>query len=303
MTDPSWSSPSPNDLMILLAVARLGRFNAVADALETTHTTVSRRIQALDQQLGGRTLVRSPHGWELTDLGAEAVRAAEAIELSLGSLTRTITKDSDAITGLVRLSSPDGFAARCVSPALVALQRKHPRLNVEVMSGTKRINQNRSGVDLELVVEPTDVPNVHTLFLSNYYLRLYASREYLEGNGTPESTADLRHHAFVSYVESALQVAELGHRSTGLPDPRSSLQSTSIFAQVEAVRSGGGIGLLPSFLIADDDDFVPVLSSQFHRKLRIMAAARPESLRSPAVQATISAIKQQVAESQELLLG
>ena len=61
--------PSPDDLLILLTVARLGRFNAVAETLGTTHTTISRRILALDRQLGGRTLERSPHGWELTELG------------------------------------------------------------------------------------------------------------------------------------------------------------------------------------------------------------------------------------------
>ena len=75
--------PSPDDLLILLTVARLGRFNAVAETLGTTHTTISRRILALDKQLGGRTLERSPHGWELTQLGASAVEAAEAIENTL----------------------------------------------------------------------------------------------------------------------------------------------------------------------------------------------------------------------------
>ena len=43
--------PSPNDLLILLTVARLGRFNAVAEALGTTHTTISRRILALDEEV------------------------------------------------------------------------------------------------------------------------------------------------------------------------------------------------------------------------------------------------------------
>ncbi|GAP57098.1 hypothetical protein AHiyo6_36630 [Arthrobacter sp. Hiyo6] len=52
--------PSPDDLLILLTVARLGRFNAVAETLGTTHTTISRRILALDQQLGGRTLDAHP---------------------------------------------------------------------------------------------------------------------------------------------------------------------------------------------------------------------------------------------------
>ena len=59
MVDPK-RLPSPDDLLILLTVARLGRFNAVAESLGTTHTTISRRILALDRQLGGRTLERTP---------------------------------------------------------------------------------------------------------------------------------------------------------------------------------------------------------------------------------------------------
>ena len=47
--------PSPDDLLILLTVARLGRFNAVAETLGTTHTTISRRAAApwSEARMGG----------------------------------------------------------------------------------------------------------------------------------------------------------------------------------------------------------------------------------------------------------
>ncbi|BAS08145.1 uncharacterized HTH-type transcriptional regulator YhjC [Arthrobacter sp. Hiyo4] len=137
--------PSPDDLLILLTVARLGRFNAVAEALGTTHTTISRRILALDSQLGGRTLERSPQGWELTELGASAVAAAESIEETLGSLSSLLGKDQDALSGMVRISTPDGFGAEFVAPALVRLQQQHRFLNVEMLSATRKVSQNRSG--------------------------------------------------------------------------------------------------------------------------------------------------------------
>ena len=290
--------PSPDDLLILLTVARLGRFNAVAEALETTHTTISRRILALDKRLGGRTLERSPHGWELTELGNQAVRAAEIIEDSLGALTTTLADDADPLSGLVRISTPDGFGATFVTPALVKLQQQHPKLNVEMLSATRKINQNRSGVDLEVVVGPIDASRAQTIFLTNYFLRLYASPEYLAARGTPTTIDDIRDHNFVSYVESALQVAELGHRSSQLPEPAAIFQSTSIFAQVEAVRRHSGIGLLPSFMVYERPGFVPVLPDAFHRQLPIWAAARVESLRSMAVKAAIEAIRQETTERQ-----
>lgn len=290
----SHALPSPNDLLVLLTVARLGRFNAVAEALGTTHTTISRRILSLDQELGGRTLERSPHGWELTELGRHAVDAAEAIEDRLGALTTAI-RQTDPLSGLLRISTIDGFGAEIVTPALVKLQQRHPRINIEMFSATRKVSQNRSGVDLEIVAGRNDVKNAQAMFLTNYFLRLYASREYLLSRGTPQSLGDIQSHSFVSYVESALLVTDLGYRSSELPAPATTFQSTSLFAQLEAVQAGAGIGLLPNFLVHDRPEFIPVLPDAFQRQLPIWAVVRAESLRSPVVRAVIEAITLEIA--------
>jgi DNA-binding transcriptional LysR family regulator len=282
--------PSPDDLMILLAVARLGRFTAVADALDITHTTVSRRILALDKRLGGRTLGRTPQGWELTELGRAAVAAAEGIEENLNTLTAGLGNSSGALSGVVRIGTSDGFGALLAGPALVRLQREHPALRVELLSATRKLSQNRSGVDLEVVAGAVEAGRSQTIFLADYYLRLYASPDYLAVAGVPQNLAELQAHRFVSYVETALQVAELGHRSQTLSDQPAAFQATSIFAQIEAVRSGGGIGILPSFMVYRQPGLVPVLPDGFERRVSFWAAARPEALRSPAVQAVIGAL-------------
>ena len=286
--------PSPNDLLVLLTVARLGRFNAVAEALGTTHTTISRRILSLDRELGGRTLERSPHGWELTELGRHAVSAAEAIEDRLGALATAIGQ-TDPLSGLLRISTIDGFGAEVVTPALVKLQLSHPLINIEMFSATRKVSQNRSGVDLEIVAGRNDVTNAQAMFLTNYYLRLYASRDYLRDRGVPLTLGDINGHGFVSYVESALLVSDLGYRSSELPEPATTFQATSLFAQLEAVQAGAGIGLLPNFLVHDRPEFVPVLPDDFQRQLPIWAVVRAESLRSPVVRAAIEAITLEIA--------
>src|SRR5699024_2107103 len=70
---PGSAVPNPDDLLVLLAVARTGLFTTAAETLGLNHTTVSRRIAALEKDLGGRTLARTVGGWELTDLGRKAV--------------------------------------------------------------------------------------------------------------------------------------------------------------------------------------------------------------------------------------
>ncbi|MGO2541291.1 LysR family transcriptional regulator [Specibacter sp. AOP5-B1-6] len=294
--------PSPDDLLVLLTVARLGRFTAVADALDTTHTTVSRRILALDKQLGGRTLERTPQGWELTELGRAAVSAAEGIEKSLSALSTGVRDGAETISGVVRVSTSDGFGALIATPALVRLQKKQPLLRVELLSATRRLSQNRSGVDIEVVAGSVEAGRAETMLLADYALRLYAGSGYAAAHGMPETAAELASHRFISYVESTLQVAELAQQRRSLTSEPAQFQSTSVFAQIEAVRSNAGIGMLPAFMVEGREGFVRVLPREVEQKVQFWAAARPESLRSPAVQAVMAAFLQETSRMKGRLL-
>ncbi len=107
--------PNADDLLVLLAVGRSGRFSAAADALGINHTTVARRIAALERVLGDRVLARSAGGWELTDLGRAALVAAEDVD----SAVRTLVSGSatNELEGVVRISATDGFSAYIAAPA------------------------------------------------------------------------------------------------------------------------------------------------------------------------------------------
>ncbi|MDT7732279.1 MAG: hypothetical protein QOK45_2532 [Mycobacterium sp.] len=135
--------PSADDLLVLLAVGRSGRYNTAADELGLNHTTISRRIAALEQSIGGRVLVRVGGGWELTDLGREALSAAEAVE----SAVRSLTVDPGGmrtLEGVVRISATDGFSAYIAAPAAADVQRRHPKVAVEIVAATRRATQQRS---------------------------------------------------------------------------------------------------------------------------------------------------------------
>src|SRR5699024_1833940 len=74
---------APDDLLALLAVARLGKYTAAATSMGVNHTTVSRRVASLEKAVGERVLTASPDGWELTGRGRRLLPAAEAVEAAL----------------------------------------------------------------------------------------------------------------------------------------------------------------------------------------------------------------------------
>lgn len=286
------TDPPLDALMTFLAVARLGRYTAAAESLGVNHSTVSRRISALESAMGGRVLVRGVSGWDLTPLGDRAVQVAERVEESVRSLAGD--DDGDGMHAVVRIAAPEAFTSVFLVPAMTALREQHPGLAVELLTATQRVRQNRSGVDVEIVVGRPQVLRAYSTPVCSYALRLYATPAYLAEHGEPHTLADLGTHPLVYYVESSLQVDELDRALQKLPASPPSLRSTSVFAHVEATAAGAGIGILPDFLGDADKRLVRVLSASYAHPLAYWAVARDEGPRNPAIAATLQAIADRV---------
>ncbi|MFQ6329795.1 LysR family transcriptional regulator [Nocardia sp. CWNU-33] len=294
--------PSADDLLVLLAVGRSGRFVSAAEELGINHTTISRRIAALEQTLGGRVLARASGGWELTDLGREALAAAEVVESAVKSLT-VDAGGARVLEGVVRLSATDGFSAYLAAPAAAEVRRRHPKIAVEIVATTRRASQQRSGLDIEVVVGEPQVHRAKAMRLADYCLGLYGSRDYLRERGTPLDINDLARHPLVYFIDSMLQVDDLDVASSFVPAMRESVASTNVFVHVEATRAAAGLGLLPCFMADRHDDLVRVLPDAVSIRLAYWLVTRTETLRRPEVAAVVDAIRVRVREQRDALLG
>ena len=266
------------------------------------HTTVSRRIAALEKALGGRVLARAAGGWEVTELGAEAVLVAERIEAAVSALGPS-DRAPDPITGVVRMTATDGFSAYIAAPAVARLRREHPGLSVEIVTVTRRALQQRSGLDIEVVVGTPQVHRAEAIRLGEYRLGMYASRAYLADHGMPSSIEELTQHQLVYFVDSMLQVDDLDAPRRLVPTMRDGLSSTNVFVHVEATRAGAGIGFLPCFMADRHSDLVRLLPSDFAELLPYWMVLRPDSMRRPAVAAVVQALREETEQRREELLG
>ena len=300
MTLGSAKTPSADDLLVLLAVSRTGRYSSAAEDLGINHTTISRRIAALENTLGGRVLTRGAGGWELTQLGRGALTAAEAVEDALRALVST---DAGALEGVVRISATDGFSAYIAAPAAARVQRSHPRVSVEIVAVTRRASQQRSGLDIEIVVGQPQVHRAEAIRLGDYRLGLYASRTYLQEHGMPQRPAELSAHPFIYFIDSMLHVDDLDLAPNFTPTMRQSVTSTNVFVHVEATRASAGIGLLPCFMADRHRDLNRILPDAIAVKLTYWLVARTEALRRPEVSAVVDAIRSVVDEQRSQLLG
>lgn len=290
-----------DDLRYLLAVARTGRLVAAADALGVDHTTVSRRIAALEKSLGVRLIERGAEGWALTDAGRAVSENARAIEDALARVVDVVTgQDTPSLHGTVRIFAPDGFGTVFATPALARVRREHPRLQVELITATRQLTLHASGFDLALAIGRPSGNRLLTEHLTDYALGLYATDDYLARRGRPRTPADLRQHTLIFYIDSMLQVGDLDIERH-LPGAAPAFSSTNVFAQVEATRLGAGIGVLPAFL-AGRAELRRLLSDEVDIRLPITLAVRREAVTHPAVRAVRAALRQEVADRAAELL-
>lgn len=240
-------------------LARNGSMAAAARRLGVEHTTVSRRVQALEKQLGAVLFERDGSQWRLTEAGRQLLTVFDAMQSAVDRLERSPLAQaaaSDGPAGLVRVGATEGFGTQLLAPELARLTRRYPLLSIDLLALPRLLHLSRREADIVISLERPKRGTVVVTKLADYRLYLYGQREYLARHPLVARTEDLRHHSFVHYVDDLLFTRELQLLDTLYRPERFALRSTSITAQYEAVRAGAGLAVLPAFL-ADRD---PVLS-------------------------------------------
>ena len=276
-----------DNLRYFLELARSGTLAAAARRAGVEHTTVARRIQALEKQMGAALFARDAGGHRLTEAGRQLLPAVEAMEAAVLGAERAAPAQAGAgPSGLVRVGATEGFGTLILAAHLARLTQKHPQLTIDLLALPRNVHLSRREADIVITLERPKRGAVIVTKLADYTLHLYGQREYLARRPLVATREDLRHHAFVSYVDDLLFTKELQFIDQLYPPERFALRSTSVTAQYEAVRAGAGLAVLPAFL-ADRDPLLARVLPQEARFTRTfwmsMAAEAKHQARMQAV--------------------
>jgi DNA-binding transcriptional LysR family regulator len=251
-----------NDLRSFLAVARTGRLTAAAARLGVDHSTLSRRIAALEHGLKAKLFDRSPAGYTLTGPGERLLADAEEMERLALRAQEAVGGSAASIEGIVRIGAPEGFGSYFLAPRIAALKARHPKLIVQLVAAPAVFSLARR--DADIAVSPSRPPagRLNVSRLTDYDLALYAAPSYLAGAPEVGSLADLSRHAFVSYIGDLLHFPELDFLRQVAPEGAISLESSNLVAQLRATLAGAGLCILPAFLAEDEPGLVRVLPGE-----------------------------------------
>jgi DNA-binding transcriptional LysR family regulator len=292
-----------NDLKYFLAVARHGSTIAAGKALGTSQSTVHRRLEELERRIGQSLVTRQASGYRLTEYGKTLLPYAERIEAAVGDFKRRATDIEQGLAGAIRVTCPEPIVYRMTQSGLIErFHARYPKLRVEFITSDRYLDLSKGEVDVAFRSGDTDDELIGRKIADSIWA-VYASRVYIERHGRPERVEDLAHHLIVGFDQALADHRASKWLKEVAPGAKMPVRNNSVLGLVSAVKSGAGVGPLPTALGDAEPDLVRVLGPipELTRSWRLLA--HPDMRRVPRIAAFFDYIVEQRETLKSILTG
>ncbi|MEO1656078.1 MAG: LysR family transcriptional regulator [Pseudomonadota bacterium] len=251
-------------LRCLLMAVEHGSFSAAAKALGTSISTVARKVERLEADLGLQLLKRGASGVAPTPEGEAVLRYAEPGARYLSQIKR-IARSLRAGSGEhpIRISSTEPMITDVLGTSLHTLYAEYPSLRLEFEVDTGLSDLNNGEVDIAIRLARPKSDTLIARRLPSLEQRLYCSEAYLGGRDPSAIDLGEEHLLWVDLIYGDIP-ENVWLKERGL-EHRTRLRSTSVRSLGRAATQGIGIALLPSFL-GDQAGLIPLPMFELPRR-------------------------------------
>jgi len=277
-------------LQVFLTVARTGRISAAAKRLGVEHTTVSRRLSALEADLGVPLFYRTTTGYLLTVHGQNVLSNAETMERAALAVAARAREGSGAVGGRVRIAIPPEMASHWLAPQLNSFRAKHPQIELQILVGTRQRDLTRGEAEIAVQSPNPRQQGLIGVRIGRGRMALYASADVLAGKALwVDSLSTFPEMPLLAYTPAFhLLQAEKWFQPI-LAAANFALRTNSTHALLAAVRAGAGIAVLPRLVARGDGKLVAI--SDDVAAPDVWLITHPEFRRDPKVRATADFLK------------
>ncbi len=243
-----------DDVKYFLALARAGSIRTAGKTLGVSHSTVARRIEQFEQQIGVRLFDRTPGGYVTTFAGDDMMGSAIQMEQDMNSLERRLLGQDTRLEGDICITFPDSLTSGILMPDITDFTRSFPDIDLELVLSYRAFDLSKREADIALrYMRRGSEPPAHLIGrkLATVHYAHYASLTFLEENdfeADPPTASWIRwdeRDRFPAWIKESLYPEIPG---------RNNLANGMM--QLQAVKAGLGIASLPCFAADLEPDLV-----------------------------------------------
>lgn len=280
-----------DDLKLFMHVAEAGSFRAAAQTAKLAVNTVRNRIERLEGAIDVRLFTRSTDGLSLTPEGARLRPTVLRMQSDASSDKNGASRHRLVSPGEIRIGASEALGSGWLTPRLLELQSHFPELTVTLLCDYDIASERSAELDVGILWHRPKNPDLIVARLATIHFMAFASREYLEANGTPTTMDDLLAHRYIEQVAPGVKSSLLDQMvGTERPAGFLPLRTNSSLALFWAVATGAGIAWMPTYALAVTRSLVPI-DLPFPLKFDIFYYFHPDSADSMPVRSTIAWLK------------
>ncbi len=234
-----------NHIRAFLATVEHGSLSAAARALGQTQPTLSRQISLLEEALELTLFERGTRVMQLTDSGTELLTHVRGMAECAAQISRVATGQSQAVEGVVRITSSDAMAAYALPPCLKSLRKQHPGISIELVPSNEISDLTRRDADIAIRHMRPEQPDLIAKRLADIEIGLFASKTYLDELGPVGSLRDFARANFIGYQHQERLVPQISAMGIPVTADNFGITTSNGSTIYELVRDGAGIAFLP----------------------------------------------------------
>lgn len=237
-----------DDLRQVLAIARAGGLTGAAAAFGVNHSTMFRRLNAVERQIGAKLFVRHATGYRPTEAGERVIGAAERIETEALALEGDLTGRDARLEGRLRVTCSETLAYGMLTREIARFRALHPGIVIELAIDNRPLDLSRREADVALRATRPKEADLFGRKLAEIEWAVYGSRRSL-GNRKPSlSAANLAREPIIAWALSAQPIMVAEWIAATVPDSAIVYRSNSLINQLVAAKAGIGLAILPCYL-------------------------------------------------------
>lgn len=231
-----------DDLRVALAVGREGSVRRAASALSVSHSTVLRRLSALERSAGVQLFDRVTSGWELTVAGQDVFDTALELEALVVALARRVEGRDLRLAGPVRVTLPDAMLP-VIAEDLARIAASLPDVDLQITASIEFADLGLREADVAIRVAANPPPDLVGRRIGTVTCGVWGSEAYLGGR----RRHDLASLDWISWTPDA-KMGFARWLETNVPGARVALRVDTAWALREAVEAHAGVAVIPCVL-------------------------------------------------------
>lgn len=236
-------------------VVKAGGFSNAAKKSGISKAQLSRHVNALESLLGIQLLHRTTRSMALTEQGKQFFKACETLEDNCIEAVNAVKQDFSNMTGTLKITAPIDFGIQFLPPIIDQFTKQHPDMNVIVSLSNVNENLTEQNYDLGIrIANRLPDSNLRMRTIMKFKRLICASPHYFKDKRKPKHPQDLKNYHCITSLNRNMSTI-YPHWQFYIDNKvvnyklEKFIEVDSLFAQLELIKLGSGIGRMPSYFI------------------------------------------------------